>query len=209
LIQGPATRFGDTAANAGVLALLQTTELPLPLQTACASAAAGVWRILLMPIDASKTAMQVQGSQGLTDLWSAVSEQGPGVLYRGALAQAAASAVGHFPWFVTYNSANAYLPPAETPLGNLVRGAALGWAASTVSDTTSNSLRVIKTTKQTALVTTGKDMSYQEIVSMILEQDGLKGLLGRGLSTRLLTNAIQGALFSVLWRYFQTLQETM
>lgn len=63
----------------------------------------------------------------------------------------------------------------------------------------SNSLRVIKTTKQTI----NKDMRYAEVVSFIVEKDGVTGLFGRGLQTRLLTNAIQGALFSVLWKYFQ------
>jgi hypothetical protein len=38
---------------------------------------------------------------------------------------------------------------------------------------------------------------------MIIEKDGIAGLFGRGLQTRLLTNAIQGAAFSVLLRYFQ------
>jgi hypothetical protein len=41
------------------------------------------------------------------------------------------------------------------------------------------------------------------VVKMILETDGVAGLFGRGLQTRLLTNAIQGAAFSVLWKYFQ------
>ena len=51
LVQGPLTRFGDTAANVGILALLDalpdTQEWPLPLKTACGSAAAGLWRIVL------------------------------------------------------------------------------------------------------------------------------------------------------------------
>ena len=50
---------------------------------------------------------------------------------------------------------------------------------------------------------TKKELSYPEIVAMIIETDGVAGLLGRGLQTRLLTNAIQGGVFSVLWRYFQ------
>lgn len=62
LIQGPLTRFGDTAANVGILALLdsipETRTLPLPIKTAIGSISAGTWRIILMPIDASKTAMQ-------------------------------------------------------------------------------------------------------------------------------------------------------
>ena len=100
------TRFGDTAANVGILALLEsspaTQALPLPLKTACGSFAAGVWRIVLMPIDTSKTAMQVEGADGLKNLWNevVVKEKNPSPLYRGALASAAATAVGHFPWFL-------------------------------------------------------------------------------------------------------------
>jgi len=68
----------------------------------------------------------------------------------------------------------------------------------------SNSLRVIKTTKQTAgLGDDGQEVSYKEALALVLEKDGVVGLFGRGLQTRLLTNAIQGALFSVLWKYFQ------
>ena len=99
---------------------------------------------------------------------------------------------------------------------SLGRSALLGFCASSVSDVCSNSLRVIKTTKQTARLglekeggdvsgenQQDKDISYAEIVKLIIEKDGVMGLFGRGLQTRLLTNSIQGAVFSVLWRYFQ------
>ena len=49
-----------------------------------------------MPIDASKTAMQVEGADGLKNLWGLAATEGPGALYQGAVAQAAATAVGHF-----------------------------------------------------------------------------------------------------------------
>ena len=221
LVQGPLTRFGDTAANVGILALLeslpQTQDWPLPFKTACASISAGLWRIVLMPIDASKTAMQVEGAEGLQRLWESVGAVGPGPLYRGALAQVAATTAGHFPWFLTYNFLNEEIPTVASSTGDdqqlllqtLIRAAFLGLSASCVSDCISNSFRVIKTTKQTAQLADGSaasgknDLSYPEIVSMIIEQDGLMGLLGRGLQTRLLTNSIQGAVFSVMWKYFQ------
>lgn len=38
---------------------------------------------------------------------------------------------------------------------------------------------------------------------MVVEKDGVLGLFGRGLSTKLVTNGIQGVLFSVLWRLGQ------
>mmetsp|Transcript_98211 Transcript_98211/g.173963 ORF Transcript_98211/g.173963 Transcript_98211/m.173963 type:complete len:447 (-) Transcript_98211:128-1468(-) len=221
LLQGPLSRFGDTASNIGVLALLdsipQTAGLPLPFRTAAGSAAAGVWRIFTMPVDTSKTALQVEGKEGWEQLKRRVLEQGPGPLYRGWLASAAATFAGNYPWFLTYNFCDESLPlvSKEDVLASLVRSAFLGLAASCVSDTFSNSLRVIKTTQQTAALTTGDastasssgsktDMSMKEALDLVLETDGWYGLLLRGLGTRLLTNAIQGAAFSVLWKYFQT-----
>mmetsp|Transcript_15834 Transcript_15834/g.33746 ORF Transcript_15834/g.33746 Transcript_15834/m.33746 type:complete len:428 (+) Transcript_15834:199-1482(+) len=220
LVQGPLTRFGDTAANVGILALLEslpeTSQWPLPLKTAAGSVAAGTWRIFLMPIDTSKTAMQVEGKQGLERLFKrVVGDKTLGPLYSGAFAAAAATAAGHYPWFLTYNALNDALPVVSREddlLLFLVRSAALGLAASFVSDCVSNSLRVIKTTKQTAgLGSTvgsddekdGKDITYREALALVIENDGVVGLFGRGLQTRLLTNAIQGAVFSVLWKYFQ------
>jgi hypothetical protein len=206
LVQGPLTRFGDTAANVGVLALLEsipeTSSMPIPLKTATASISAGLWRIFLMPIDTSKTVMQVEGSDGLDRLKERVIQNGPAPLYQGALASAAATAAGHFPWFTTYNILNEKIPvinKEDDILLFLVRSAVLGLSASCVSDIVSNSLRVIKTTKQTA----GEEITYQEALALVLDKDGLLGLFGRGLQTRLLTNAIQGALFSVLFKYFQ------
>lgn len=52
LIQGPMSRFGDTAANAGTLTLLSefeaTKNLPVGVKTGFASTAAAGWRIFLM-----------------------------------------------------------------------------------------------------------------------------------------------------------------
>jgi len=161
--------------------------------------------------------MQVEGADGLKNLWNEVFTvaKNPSPLYRGALASAAATAAGHFPWFLTYNFLNKQIPEASSAddvLLSLVRAAFIGLCASSVSDICSNSLPVDKTTKQTAMlgIKEGEepavDLSYPDIIKMIIEKDGILGLLGRGLQTRLLTNAIQGAAFSVLWRYFQQIQ---
>ena len=62
LFQGPLSRFGDTASNAGMMALwdsFETTQnLPAAAKTITASAAAAGFRVFLMPIDAAKTIMQ-------------------------------------------------------------------------------------------------------------------------------------------------------
>jgi len=68
-----------------------------------------------------------------------------------------------------------------------------------VSDTTSNSLRVIKVNKQGAI----EGGSYPEIALRIIRSDGISSLMFRGLETRILANGMQGVLFSVLWKYFE------
>jgi hypothetical protein len=63
LLQGPLSRFGDTAANAGALALLDSYEstksLPVGVKTLTASASAAAFRMFLMPVDCLKTTLQV------------------------------------------------------------------------------------------------------------------------------------------------------
>lgn len=99
MLQGPLSRFGDTAANTGVLTALNslesTKDLNVGLKTMAASAAAALFRIFLMPIDTVKTTMQVTGK------FSAVTDKikvgGPLILYNGSIAAASATFVGHYP----------------------------------------------------------------------------------------------------------------
>jgi hypothetical protein len=69
LVQGPISRFGDTAANAGILALLQSNPymrgLPTFVKTIFASLAAAAFRMILTPIDTVKTTLQTQGKPGM------------------------------------------------------------------------------------------------------------------------------------------------
>lgn len=207
LLQGPLSRFGDTAANTGMLTLLdnyqETKNLPIAAKTATASLAASSFRILLMPIDTTKTMLQVEGSKGFQHLLTKVRNNGPQVLFHGSLAASTATFAGHYPWYTTYNYMNQFWPPSDpttTPLYQKVtRSAFIGFCASLVSDTVSNSFRVVKTTKQTS----DKSTTYPQVITNIIENDGISGLLGRGLQTRLLTNCIQGIMFSVLWRLGQ------
>ncbi|CAD7695982.1 unnamed protein product [Ostreobium quekettii] len=200
LIQGPLSRFGDTAANTGVLALMDssasTRDLPVWAKTGAASVTAGLWRIFLMPVDACKTMLQVEGAKGLKVLGSKVTKGGPTVLYHGALAASAATMVGHYPWFATYNYLNYYIPQYDELHKRLLRSAFIGFCASFVSDSCSNSIRVIKTSRQTAT----EPMTYPQVVRGILAKEGIYGLMFRGLKTKILTNGLQGILFSVLWR---------
>lgn len=207
LLQGPLSRFGDTAANTGVLTLMdnlpQTRDLPVLVKTMCASAGAASWRILLMPIDACKTTLQVEGKNGLKVLASKVRMGGPQVLWYGGGATVMASWVGHFPWFGTFNYLNAVLPmPADDELlKKLGRRALMGFTASVVSDTISNSIRVLKTYKQTY----PEPITYPQAYRAVVERDGrfkfgLPKFFVRGLETRILANGMQGLMFSVLWK---------
>jgi hypothetical protein len=197
------SRFGDTAANAGVMALLDSTdstrELPVAAKTALASTAAAAWRIMLMPVDTLKTTLQVEGANGMSMLAAKMKAGGPTVLFHGAMGAFAATWVGHFPWFFTYNYLDEALPEADSLAGKLGRNAGMGFTASCVSDTCSNSIRVLKTYRQTSPTR----VSYMDAARTIVAKDGLGGLFGRGLQTRLLANGVQGAMFSVGWKYFQ------
>lgn len=206
LLQAPLARFGDTAANAGTLALLDSLEatqsLPVWAKTGAASVAAGSFRIVLMPLDALKTVLQVEGKHGAALLRAKIAASGPRVLWAGALGSASATLVGHYPWFLVYNELNAALPVYDRKkelASYLARNAAIGFCASAVSDTLSNSIRVLKTTKQSSATA----ISYAEAAKMVVAADGVQGLFFRGLRTKILANGAQGMLFSVLWRMGQ------
>lgn len=96
LVQAPLSRFGDTAANAGVLALMdsfeETRQLPLAVQTIGASFGAAAFRILLVPVDTVKTIMQVEGKGGVETLMKKVRLTGPSALFHGAMATSAVRA---------------------------------------------------------------------------------------------------------------------
>ncbi|KAI7785610.1 mitochondrial carrier protein [Diaporthe eres] len=209
LIQGPVSRFGDTAANAGILALLQSngylSQLPSLIQTIFASVCAAAFRMILTPIDTFKTTMQAQGARGTALLRRRVKENGVGSLWWGAFATAAATFVGHYPWFATYNflSENIEEPPKHPLIVWLARLAFIGFCASIISDTVSNSLRVIKTYRQV----NDTQVSYTEAARLVILQDGVLGLFGRGLKTRIIANGLQGILFSILWKLFLDLWE--
>ena len=203
LFQGPLSRFGDTAANTGVLVLMDsydsTKDLPAWMKTTGASMAAAMWRIFLMPIDTVKTTLQVEGRTALSGLFAKVRSNGPHVMYSGSLAAASATFVGHYPWFATYNTLQASIPKPkdDETLKKFGRNAVIGFCSSFVSDTCSNSIRVVKVYKQA----NKEAISYPECVRRIIKEDGVMGLFGRGLSTKIMSNGMQGIMFSVLWKY--------
>lgn len=206
LIQGPLSRFGDTAANVGVNDFLDSNEhtkdLPIAFKTLAASTMASMLRIALMPVDTTKTIMQVEGKNAIQSLISKVKQGGPSVLWHGSLGACSATFVGHYPWFLTYNTLNTYLPTYDrsTELSSyLARNAFIGFTASALSDTCSNSIRILKTYKQSSKI----PITYHKAANDIMLKDGLHGLFFRGLNTKIISNGVQGLMFNVLWKLGQ------
>ena len=118
------------------------------------------------------------------------------MFYYGSIASATATFVGHYPWFFVYNYLSEHLPRGTDTVSKLGRSAIIGFCASAVSDTCSNSIRVIKVYKQANTET----ISYPEAIRRVIKEDGVSGLFGRGLSTKIVANGLQGLMFSVLWK---------
>lgn len=206
LVIGPISRFGDTATN-----MLATTyfansptlkHFPIFVQTSLGSIMAGLWRLSTLPVDAWKTSKQVYGDGGLKIIINKFKIHGISAFYQGGVASALATMVGHYPWYVTNNYLEQYLARYSYDnefLKAILRSAGIGLVSTVVSDCVSNSIRVIKTTKQTA----EKVVTYREVINEVIAKDGVSGLFLRGLKTKLMTNVIQGVTFSVLWKYFQ------
>lgn len=203
MIQAPTSRFGDAAANSGVITLLEeleyTKNLPLPVKTACASTCGAAFRVLLMPIDALKSTAQSHGGSPLPMLAAKVKKGGPQVLFHGAMAAAFANFLGSLTWFTPYRFFDNHIDmwkKTDLLYQKLMRSMALGFCASIISDTTTNSIRVIKVVRQTA----SEPISYPAAVKKVIAEEGFKGLFGRGLTTKLASNGVQGMMFSVFWR---------
>lgn len=127
---------------------------------------AAAFRMTLTPIDTLKTTLQAQGAIGTSLLRQRIKEHGVGSLWWGAFATAGATFAGHYPWFATvgylatskiilltilqYNFLTEAIqePPKADLLLWLLRLAFIGFVASVISDSISNSLRVVKTYRQ-------------------------------------------------------------
>ncbi len=208
IIQGPWSRFGDTFANSGTIALLNsldsTRDMNIGTKTLLASSAASLFRIISTPLDTCKTTLQVEGKSGLKKVQTKFRNaggipRGLPVLWYGAMGSASATFIGHYPWFFTYNYLQEKIPEQKTLIGNLSKNAFIGFSASAVSDTCSNSLRVLKTYRQTH----PQKISYTSSIKEIISKDGVGSLFGRGLKTKIVSNGIQGSLFAVLWKYIE------
>ena len=227
IMQGPLARFGAIAANDASIVLVahflkqsEKVSKGTFLTTAVGSILVGLWRILLMPIDTCKTILQVDGGKGFQQLMHRVSIGEFSALFNGATATLVATIVGYYPWFYVFHAFDRHLPVVTDPPRILFRSALIGFIATTVSDTISNSVRIVKTVKQASTSAIGNDLdsykgssssdnqnSYLSIIHRVYSEGGLHGLFGRGLLTRILTNGIQNMLFTVIWKYLNMRQQ--
>ena len=197
LLQAPLSRFGDTAMNAGVAALLEDTNLSLAEKTFAGSCGAGLWRIGIMPIDTLKSSLQVNGANGIGIIRDRMKVEGIRTFYNGSIL--VVFLMGHFHWFYTYNFLNEKFPRKDfensPKYKQLVRSACIGFASSSISDTVSNIFRVVKIMRQTNTESTG----YYRLVKDTLKNESIFSMMTRGLKTKILTNGIQGMIFVVLF----------
>ena len=189
LVLAPLSRFGDTACNAGAQALFATRHqgdlaVPLPAQTAVAALGSGVWRAGIAPLDTLKTMAQVEGTNAPAVLRAKVAALGlRRTLFAGAAGAAGAHAASFWPWFTVHNALQARVPRSQGDgaagmAAFAGRAAAIGLAASAVSDATSNALHVLKTRKQTAPAA----MTYPQAFRAAAAGGGIvRGVLFRGL----------------------------
>lgn len=211
IIQGPWSRFGDTFANNGTITLLnslpETKDMSIFTKTLCASFSASLFRVISTPLDTCKTILQVEGKGGLTKLNMKFKNyggfpKGIPVFWYGALGSASATFIGHYPWFFTFNYLQNKMPETDTQLGNISKNAFIGFCASAVSDTCSNSIRVLKTYRQTNI----NKISYVNTMKEIITKDGIISFFGRGLKTKIISNGIQGLCFQF---YGKLLKKTL
>jgi len=199
IFQAPLSRFGDVAANELVISVMDMLfpQVPLGISTFASSMTSAVWRVAITPIDTCKTILQTDGDKGMKILKEKIANGGPLVLWQGWEGNYVSNVVGGYPWFAVMNFLSKRVPVPTGNVQKLIRSALLGAIASSVSDSVSNSIRVIKTKKQTH---ENANITYLQAAKEITDKDGVYGVLFRGLETRILTNVLQGAFFTVIWK---------
>lgn len=201
VVQGPLSKFGSVAANEySLVACKLLFPGALAVATFLGSLLAAVWRLGLMPIDTCKTVAQVGGSPALKDLLDRVLVRREfSRLYRGGTAVMLATAVAHYPWFLTYNALQRLVTVPDGPLRRVARDAAVGFIASTVSDVSANPVRVLKTMKQSYGLDSAETLTYKGALKLVADgEGGIVSLFHRGLLARITTNGVQSMIFTVL-----------
>lgn len=197
LINAPLARFGDTACNMAALTYLDNSDYNKATKTFIGSLSAGLWRITIIPVDSFKSNLQVHGPKGLSLLRNNIKTNGIGTLYNGCGALYFGTVLGHFPWFYTYNYLQTNMPYKDTEHKSIsfLRSGTIGFLSSASSDIVSNSVRVLKISRQTSET----NESYKEIVKNIVKKDNITGLFTRGLKTKMIMNGLQGFIFVIVF----------
>merc|ERR1712232_1553404 len=115
-----------------------------------------------------------------------------------AMGAMSATLVGHYPWFYTNNRLRESLPQFDFVCGKYVRNAVIGFFSAAVSETCSSWLRVFQMLRQPPLLPSC--YMYMPCYMPPGHLIFLNELFGRGLQTRILTNGLQGAMFTISWR---------
>ena len=215
IVQGPLSKFGIIAAHEGSRTLMKHLKLMKPIYTSLLVTFLTVsWRVFLMPLETCKTVLQVQGSSGFRKMMKEVVRGRVSLLYEGSAAVVLLTFVSHYPWFFVHDWLESYVPKPTETKKILLRTASISFVATLVSDVCSNCLRIIKTMKQTALSSnqlipgpSDGSISYVEAIQRIYSENGVLGLFGRGLLTRVLANGLQTVIFTFIWKLLQLKSE--
>jgi hypothetical protein len=78
----------------------------------------------------------------------------------------------------------------------VLQNAAIGLTCAMVTDVVGNPLSLLKAYRQTA----DGNVSYREAFTHVTREHGVRALFTRGLSTRLIVDALNSIVFTVLWR---------
>ena len=153
-----------------------------------------------MPNDACKSHLQIHGKNGLNILRNKMKSNGVRTLWNGAGASIGANLIGHYPWFLTYNYLSETLPKYNDNR-DMVRSMGIGFTSSSISDTISNSIRVLKINRQTSEI----PVSYIESLKNIVSKEGIIGFMTRGLKTKIMINGLQSSLFVLIYDKLKSL----
>lgn len=201
LLQAPLARGGDTFVQTGIVTLMGSpgqhvhgfwTGLVVATIAAC-------WRLCVAPLDVLKVTAQVHGSSANKIFWQRFRLSGILELWSGATAMFLVIWIGSFPWWAVYNTALELWPQPSSPTMLIMRNGLAGVVASMASDVASNSLRVLKVKRQATVEGSIGVEGYFADARDVLMKEGAAGLLFRGIGAKMLTGALQGAFFSVLW----------
>ena len=180
LLHGCISRFGDIYSHE-----VTKNNSQLTLSSTITSAAiSSTIRTIITPLDTLKVFQQMNGTNKFKHNF--LSWNASGAVFT-------SNFVGFIPWFYTHDLLQSYIPNCDH-YKNL-RNAVIGFTSSIVSDTFSNGFRVLKTLKQCD----DNNISYIRLI----KNNKPSQLLFRGIETRIVTNAIQSMLFTVMWKYFE------